>query len=104
MIRRKWTGREFALGTVFVLVILGLLTFYIWYQTEAIRLGRDSARLEDEISELKEEIKKLEIQKARLLSPERIDKIARERLGLRPPDSGEIIFEDPVSRSKRPLP
>ena len=94
MIRRKWSAREIALGSAFLAVILGLLTFYIWYQTEAIRLGKAIESDRDEISVLREEIKKLEIHKAQLLDPAAVDRIARDRLGLREAAPDEIFYQD----------
>jgi cell division protein FtsL len=94
MIRRKWSAREIALGTAFVTVVLGLLTFYIWYQTEAIRMGKIIEGRKYEISALREEIDKLEVRRAELLAPAVVDRIARDRLGLRDPAPGEIIHED----------
>ncbi len=93
MVRRKWTAREIVLGATFLVLVLGLLTFYIWYQTEAIRLGMYTRRLEERIAKLKEEIKKLEIRKAELLAPERVDRIARDILGMKDPSREEITYE-----------
>jgi cell division protein FtsL len=94
MIRRKWSAREIALGSALLVVVLGLLTFYIWYQTEAIRLGKTIEKDKDEIAVLREEIKKLEIRKAELLDPAVVDRIARDRLGLREASPGEIFHRD----------
>jgi cell division protein FtsL len=92
MIRRKWSAREIALGTAFLLALVALLTFYIWYQTEAVRLGIEIGKREQEIKSLKDEIRRLEIKRAELLAPDRVEKIAREALGLVDPASGEIIY------------
>lgn len=94
MIRKKWSFREIALGTALLAVVLGLLTFYIWYQTEAYSLGLEIGRLEVEIAALREDIQKLEIRKAALLAPERIDQIARRRLGLKDAEEADIIYDD----------
>jgi cell division protein FtsL len=100
MVRRKWSAREIALGSAFLAVILSLLTFYIWYQTEAIRLGKTIERHKHEISFLREEIKKLEIRKAELLDPAVVDRIARDRLGLRDPSPDEIFHLDTLVRAE----
>jgi cell division protein FtsL len=102
MIRRKWSAREIALGSTLLVVVLGLLTFYIWYQTEAIRLGKAIEKDKDEIAALREEIKKLEIRKAELLDPAVVDRIARDRLGLREAYPDEIFHHDaPVTAEAR---
>lgn len=93
MIRRKWSPREIALGTAFLLALVGLLTFYVWYQTEAVRLGIEIGKREAEIKALRDDISKLKLQIAALLSPGRVEKIARQELGLVDPKTGEIIYE-----------
>jgi len=97
--RRKWRLKEIALGAAGLLAVLGLLTFYVWYQTEAVHLGLDIARLEEEIKTLRDDIARLELRKAELLAPRRVEKIAREDLGLVDPKLDEIIYKDgPASR------
>jgi cell division protein FtsL len=99
MIRRKWSPKEIALGTGFLLALIGILTFYVWYQTEAVHLGIEMSRCEADIKALRDDILRLELQKAALLSSGRVEKIAREELGLVDPKTDEIIYKDgPVSR------
>jgi len=92
MIRRKWSPREIFLGAAFLLALIALLTFYIWYQTEAVRLGVEIEKREQEITALKNEIRRLEIRKTGLLSPARVEKIARDSLGLVDPAAGDIVY------------
>jgi cell division protein FtsL len=92
MIRRKWTHREIGLGIGFLLAMIGLLTFYIWYQTEAVRLGIDIGRRREGISSLRNDIRKLELRKTALLSPERVERIARGDLGLIDSPPEDIIY------------
>ncbi len=99
MIRRKWSPREIGLGAALVLALIGLLTFYVWYQTEAVHLGIEISRREAEIKTLRDDIRRLELHKAELLRSERVEKIAREKLGLVDPKPGEIVFKDgPAAR------
>ena len=79
-------------------MLLANLTFYIWYQSESIRLGYKIHDLELKVEQLKEEIKKLETRKAALLSPERIDRLAREDLNLTDPKPEQVIFENLVEK------
>jgi cell division protein FtsL len=99
MIRRKWSPKEIALGGALLLAVVGLLTFYVWYQTEAVYLGVEIGKREADIKALRDEILKLELKKTGLLTPARVDKIARADLGLVDPLTGEIIYKDkPASR------
>jgi cell division protein FtsL len=92
MIRRKWSPREIFLGAAFLLAMVALLTFYVWYQTEAVRLGVEIEKRGQEITALKNEIRRLELRKAALLSPDRVEKIARGPLGFVDPATGDIIY------------
>ena len=83
-----------ALGVGSICLLLVILTFYIWYQTEAIRLGLESGKLENKIQSLKEEIKQLEVRKAALLSLDRVEKTAREQLGFSEPRPDQVVYED----------
>lgn len=94
MVRRKLTVREVLLGAGFLLLLLAILTFYIWYQTEAVRLGFDLWAREKRAAELREEIKKLEARKAELLSLRDVDRIARGRLGLGDARPDQIVREE----------
>jgi len=95
MVRRKWSWKGVALGAAFFAVAAGLLTFYVWYQTESVRLGLEIARNEDRIRRLREAIEALELRRAELLDPVRVEKIAREKLGLVDPDDAAIVYEKP---------
>lgn len=94
MVRRKWSGKEIALGAAFLLAVVGILTFYVWYQTESVRLGIEVGRCEARIRELQDSIRALELRKAALLDPGRVEKIAREKLGLVDPRDEETIYEE----------
>lgn len=104
MIRRKWTHREIGLGVGFLLAMIGLLTFYIWYQTEAVRLGFEIGRRREDISSLKNDIQELKLKKTTLLAPERVETIARDKLGLVDSPPEDIIYLDKEGRfpSRRP--
>jgi cell division protein FtsL len=95
MVRRKWSLKGLALGAAFVAAAAAVLTFYVWYQTEAVKLGLDIAACDDRIRELEKAIEALELRKAALLDPARVERIARGELGLVDPKDEEIIYERP---------
>ncbi|HAR35584.1 MAG TPA: cell division protein FtsL [Acidobacteria bacterium] len=96
MVRKKFTWKQLVLSAVLAILFLGNLTFYIWYQSESIRLGYRIHELEMKVDNLKEEIKRLETRKEALLSLERIDRVARNELQLQDPKPEQIIFENQV--------
>lgn len=95
MVRRKWNWKGIALGAALFTIAAGVLTFYVWYQTESVRLGLEIAGNEARIRELRETIEALKLRRAVLLDPARVDRIARETLGLVDPDDAAIVYERP---------
>ena len=95
MVRRKGSLKGVALGAAFFAAAASILTFYVWYQTESVQLGLDIAERDDRIRELEKAIEALELRKAALLDPARIERIARDKLGLVDPQDDEIIYERP---------
>lgn len=89
---------DIALTTGVILVVLSLLTFYIWHQTESIRMGYKIGEIEAQNAGLREEIRKLETRKEQLLSLETIDRIAREKLGMSDPHRDQVVYENPPER------
>ena len=95
MVRRKWNLKGVALGTAVALAAAGVLTFYVWYQTESVRLGLDINKSEVIIKQLEKDIEALKLKRAALLDPGRVETIAREKLGLSDPPDGDVIYEAP---------
>ena len=104
MVRRSWTTREIALAAAFTLVLLAMVTLYIWYQTESVRLNYETDRLRGQIALLKEDIRKLEAEKSRLLALDRVEATARQELGLTDPQPGQVIYEQPPARARKKRP
>jgi cell division protein FtsL len=94
MVRKKLEKKEVAAAAGCIFLAVATLAFYIWHQAAVIQIGFQTGRLEEKIAGLKEEIKKLEMDKAALLAPDRVDRIAREELRLVEPQPEQIIYED----------
>jgi cell division protein FtsL len=92
MVRRKWSLKGLALGLGFALAAIGILTFYVWYQTESVKLGLDIAKCDQRIRELETSIEALKLRRAELLDPGRVETIARDKLGLIDPVDDDITF------------
>lgn len=93
MVRRKLSWKEIAAAGGCVFLVVATLTFYVWHQAAIIQIGYQTTRLEEKIAATKEDIKRLETDRAALLAPGRVDRIAREELHLVEPGSGQIIYE-----------
>jgi cell division protein FtsL len=94
MVRKKYQKKEILLAAACLLLAVATLSFYIWHQAALISLGYQIGKLESDILRLEEDIKKLETQKAALLSLDRVDKIARDQLNLVEPKEDQVIYED----------
>jgi cell division protein FtsL len=95
MVRRGWNLRGLAIGAALAAAAIGILVFYVWYQTESVKLGLDINARERQIRELEETIEALKLERARLLDPARVEEIAREKLGLVEPAEGDIVYRKP---------
>ncbi|MBN2408924.1 MAG: cell division protein FtsL [Candidatus Aminicenantes bacterium] len=93
MVRRKFEKKEIAAAAGCLLLAVSTLTFYIWHQAAIIQLGYQMSRLEEKQARLREDIKRLEAERAALLAPDRVDRIAREVLHLVEPKPEQIIYE-----------
>jgi cell division protein FtsL len=72
-----------------IILVTGVI-FYIWIQVQVVNLSYDLSRAQKQRKELVEINKKLRIQLANLKAPDRIEQIALNQLGLRPPQRGQI--------------
>lgn len=94
MVRKKFTKKEITLVITCTLFIISILTFYIWHQVEAVRLGYKINRLEEKIQKLKIEVEELETTKASLLSLEKVERIAKEKLKMVKTQENQKVYED----------
>jgi cell division protein FtsL len=94
MVRKKFNKKEILLGIVCSLLVLFILSLYVWHQTESVSLGYDTAELEHKVVQLQKEVEKLETIKSNLLSLERVEKMAKEKLELSEPREDQIFYED----------
>lgn len=82
--------KDFAL-VLLVMVVLGSAVFVTVQRRVAfIDVGYEINKLERTESELLRLQHEMEIEKAMLTSPERIEKVARDRFGFKEPEPGQI--------------
>jgi cell division protein FtsL len=94
MVRKKFRKKEVILGIVCTLLVLCILSLYVWHQTESVSLGYDTAELEHKVVQLQKEVEKLETIKSSLLSLDRVEQMAKEKLMLSEPKEAQIFYED----------
>jgi len=81
------------LGTIVVgLILLLSILFYVWQRNEMIRYGYEAKQLRKEHEEQLEERRRLLLQRASLESLDRIDSIARSKLGFSSPPEDRVFL------------
>ena len=79
---------------VATLIILSLIFLYLWQGWQEIYLQRRVGELEEELIPLKEQKRELQLRKARYFSYDRVERIAKERLGMVEPEITEKETEE----------
>jgi cell division protein FtsL len=82
--------RDFAVALIIVVLAGSAVFVTVWRRVAFIDMGYEIKKLESQESRLLHLQKESEIEKAMLSSPERIEKIARDRLGFVDPEPGQI--------------
>ena len=94
MVRKKLSKRDILIAAAWTLIVIFILTFYIWNQIESIRLGYKIGNLEVNLENLTQEVEKLEAEKSSHLALEKVEKIAKGKLRLQSPKKEQIIYND----------
>jgi cell division protein FtsL len=94
MVRKKYTTKEIMLFVSCTIIVIFILTFYIWHQMESIRIGYEIGKLEEKVLTLGREVDELETEKSSLLSLDRVEKIAKEELNLVEPKKEQLVYDE----------
>jgi cell division protein FtsL len=79
------------LGLALAAPLLGVGVFHVWSRTRVQATGYELGRLESEHRQLLSERDRLNLEVATLRSPGRLERFARERLGMAPPAPGAVM-------------
>ncbi len=66
--------------------------FFLWQRYQFVNLGFEVQRLLSERARLERSIEPLQVEAAWLSRIERLEQLANDRLGLRPPHPGQVIL------------
>ena len=77
-----------------VAIVAGMcLVFaFVWERVDVVRLGYQIERLKTQKILLERERDQLQVKFSALMAPERIAKVATEKLGLIPPQQGQVLM------------
>ncbi len=76
------------------IIVISILTFYIWHQMESIRIGYEIGTLEEKVLTLGKQVDELQTEKSYLLSLDRVEKIAKEELNLVEPKKEQLVYDE----------
>ena len=94
MVRKKYTTKKIMLFVFFTIIVIFILTFYIWHQMESIRIGYEIGKLEEKVLTLRRQVDELQTEKSSLLSLDRVEKIAKEELNLVEPKKEQLVYDE----------
>ena len=77
---------------VVYLAILSALLLYVWQRVDLVRVGYEIQQLKVRHVALQREHHELRVKVSALSSPERIARLATEKLGMRRPKPGEVVL------------
>ncbi|MFC1859931.1 septum formation initiator family protein [Thermodesulfobacteriota bacterium] len=83
--------KTIGIGVLILFIFVGELLFYTWSRVQCIQTGYEISSGKNRQQQLLTLQNNLKIELARLKSPQRIAKIARERLGLVMPSARQTI-------------
>jgi cell division protein FtsL len=87
--RFYFSSRQIILTSILLLVFMGSGIGYVWSNYQGTQIGFDLSRLQEDELKLKEVNRRLKVELATLMSPEYLEKAARE-LGLKEASPDQI--------------
>lgn len=75
----------------FIGLLLGASLFFVWSRVQVVGFEYEMSRLEESLRDAHKETSQLRLEAASLSSPERIERVARQELGLRLPAAEQVI-------------
>lgn len=88
------------------LAVISVLLLYVWQRVDLVRVGYDIQQLKARHRVLQRENLELRVKVSALTSPERIARLATDKLNMRQPQPGEVVLVslNPEAPTDRPAP
>jgi cell division protein FtsL len=84
--------RHTLVGLVLFLGLVGVALVHVWLRLQVVHMGYVLSTTTKLQSRLEQENRELKLELATLTSPKRLEATARKRLGLVPPEKGQVII------------
>jgi len=79
------------LGIFLGLALIGAVWVHVWLHLQVVRMGYVLSTTSKLQTRLEQENRELKVELATLTSPDRLEALARQRLGLTAPEKGQIV-------------
>jgi cell division protein FtsL len=90
-IDRASRRQRFLIAGLSALALIGVVLVHVWLRLQVVQMGYALSTISKLQGRLEQENRELKVELATLTSPERLEALARTRLGLVTPDKGQII-------------
>ena len=87
--KRRWNF--LAVSSLF-LAVVSLALFYVWLRLQVVHMGYLLSATSKLRAQLEQENRELRVELASMTSPDRLEAMARRRLGLVPPEKGQVVI------------
>jgi cell division protein FtsL len=83
--------RRYFLVALLAAGLIGAVLVHVWLRLQVVHVGYVLATTSKLQSRLEQENRELKLELATMISPDRLEAMARKRLGLVPPEKGQVI-------------
>jgi cell division protein FtsL len=77
--------------TLLLLCLVAVTLIHVWLRLQVVHMGYVLSTTSKLQNRLEQEQRELQLELATLMSPDRLEAMARKRLGLAPPEKGQVI-------------
>jgi cell division protein FtsL len=88
---RKQRRRQNLSLALLALCLVGVALLHVWLRLQVVHMGYVLSTTSKLQNQLEQESRELTVELATLTSPDRLEAMARKRLGLAPPERGQVI-------------
>lgn len=88
---RRRRPRDVILIVSLSLALVGVALLHVWLRLQVVQMGYVLSTTSKLQNQLEQENRELKVEFATLTSPDRLEAMSRRRLGLRPPEKGQVI-------------
>jgi len=90
-LERKQRRRQKLAVALLALCLMGVALLHVWLRLQVVHMGYALSTTSKLQNQLEQESRELKVELATLTSPDRLEAMARKRLGLAPPEKGQVI-------------